>query len=405
MKKINITLLTLALAAGTTHAEGIAKRLERSHEAKGITTAQGIVVKPKVTVGVSHQDNLYATGVNQKSDLAISVKPEVAVEKRTAQYKLKANAGLGFEDYKNYTGLDTREPFVGAEGSYRLNNTTRFSAKAGFAVEHESRGDPDFVSSVVKPTQYTTAKASVGGYHRIGRVRAMANLETKSLNYKNGYTATGALVDSDARDRTENTQIGQLSYKINSRFSPFVRVALNQRTYSRQVPTNRDSNGQTFDAGLMFRKGTVMGEAYVGKMYRNYSGTYRDVTEPNFGGNVSWNVTPETTLTANLKRSFEETTRTGSSAFVQTSAILGAEHALNNDWLLDGYVGTYANEYKGTAASQRDDDIDVAGVGTTYYLNRFVSLGADYSYLKRQSNIAGADYGSSVVAAKATVAY
>lgn len=405
MKKISTALLALAITAGTTHAEGIAKRLERSHEARGITTKHGVVVKPKITVGIANHDNLYATGVNQKSDMAVSMKPEVEAEYRTAQYKLKANAGVGWEDYKNYTGQDTREPFVGVEGAYRLNPTTRFSAKAGFAVEHESRGNPDFVSSVVKPTQYTTAQARVGGYHRIGRVRAMGSLETKSLNFKNGYTSTGALVDSDARDRTENTQVAQLSYKINSRFSPFVRMALNQRTYSRQVPTNRDSNGQTFDAGLMFRKGTVMGEAYVGKMYRNYSGTYRDVTEPNFGGNVSWNVTPETTLTASLKRSFEETTRTGSSAFVQTAAVLGAQHALSNDWLLDGYVGTYANEYKGSAASQRDDDIEVVGAGTKYYLNRFVALGADYSYLQRQSNIAGADYGSSIIAAKATLAY
>ena len=152
--------------------------------------------------------------------------------------------------------------------------------------------------------------------------------------------------------------------------------------------------------------GKTMGELYVGSLERNYSNpALTDYSGATFGGKVTWNATPLTTVTAGIDRDVEETTRAGSSSYLATTYKAGVEHAIRRNILLGANAGFTTNEYEGTAAVQRDDEIASAGVGATYLINRHLKATAGYTYTQRDSNIANSDYDRNRVMLRLSAAF
>ena len=78
-----------------------------------------------------------------------------------------------------------------------------------------------------------------------------------------------------------------------------------------------------------------------------------------------------------------------SSGYLQTAIKLTAEHELLRNVLLSAYVAYVNSDFQGIS---RTDDQYETNVEGRYLLNRNLSLNADLTYTKRDSNVIGVSY-------------
>ena len=98
-----------------------------------------------------------------------------------------------------------------------------------------------------------------------------------------------------------------------------------------------------------------------------------------------------------MARTIEETTQFAtvgavnfdSSGYLQTALRLTAEHELLRNVLLSAYVSYVNSDFQGIS---RTDDQYETNVEGRYLLNRNLSLNADLTYTKCDSNVVGVSY-------------
>lgn len=384
------------------------KSFDKGMEAKGMKYGSLLVI-PKVEVSEVYDDNIYATENNAKHDLITRIRPSVEVVRDTKSDYVSALARLDINRYAAKKDESTAGYLASLYGAHDFNRMTGVSGKLSYSRQFEDRGDPNSPANSAKPVVYNYGLARAGLTHKFTRaLDVKVGTEARSYDYQDSYTQGGAFINNEGRDRTDYIQSAQVRYKLNRSFSPFVRGTLDNRVYDRKAPTNRSSQGGSVVAGTEFTlRPSVKGEAFAGVQHRDYHGaTYKDIpSTPDFGGNVTWNVDETFSLMGTIDRSVEETTRSLSSAYVETSYALDAEKKLNDSLLLTGGLSRTINSYRGNSANQRHDNYWDGYVGVKHYLSKGVSVAGEYSYRQRSSNIAGGDYDNNKLMLKLSLGY
>lgn len=416
---MSVSALTL-LAAAATHAQDVnatgqavvnsevipaGERMAAAHAPLGIHAGSFLII-PKVDLNETFNDNIYATDTNTKTDLVTDIRPEIAARSNWNRHALNAVIKGDIKRYADHDSENENNFLVATDGRVDVLRDTSIGGGISYAQDHEDRGDPNTIGSPSEPVQFETTTARIGAYRGLGKLNARVDSEVKHLQYDRSYTTAGAAIDNGVRDRNEFTQTVRVGYQLTQQFEAFVRGAFDNRVYD-DKSVARSNNGQTYTAGTTFDiSGKTKGEVFGGYVTRSYTDAGRkDISEPTFGGKVTWNATDLTSVIASVDRGIEETTLGSSSGFVGTNYNVGVQHALTRDILLKGNVGYTQNEYKGFAADQRKDDIVVAGIGADYWLNRCLKAGLSYGYTDRDSNVSGGDYSRNTVMLNLSATY
>jgi hypothetical protein len=207
----------------------------------------------------------------------------------------------------------------------------------------------------------------------------------------------------------------RVGYEINPRYEAFVRGSYNDINYDGDetdgpnAGLDRSSDGYGVAVGLdVDFGGIVFGDFFLG--YRSQS--YDDSTLDDFdgfggGGDITWNVTKLTTVEFTALGDLRETTVTdnngnpASSHLVATGGI-NVDHELLRNLLLAANASVTRDDFEGI---DRTDYIYRAGFGVTYMLNRYLRLGADYDFRKKDAEAGGTDYTENVGLVRLTVQY
>jgi hypothetical protein len=155
------------------------------------------------------------------------------------------------------------------------------------------------------------------------------------------------------------------------------------------TPT-RNSQGFRTDVGSRIDlTGITYFEGYVGYIEQDYRsnalGTVRGV---DFGANLAWNVTQLSSISLKAARTIVDTNfaivgAANSPAFLHTTAGVSLDHELLRNLLLNANAAYVNDDFKGI--NRTDDGYDV-GAGAKYLLNRYLYLGANYTYERRDSS-------------------
>ncbi len=111
--------------------------------------------------------------------------------------------------------------------------------------------------------------------------------------------------------------------------------------------------------------------------YRNYTdNAFNDSSGPGLNGNLTWNVTPLTSVLFSASSEILETTVTfeGDAAEANFQNAVGVEvqHELLRNVLLNATADYTRDDFEGTG---RTDNVFGLGAGVSYLLNRNLSLG------------------------------
>lgn len=351
---------------------------------------------PAATGSVLYDDNIFATGAGAVDDVIARGTAELSLASTWARHALNFFGEVSHNEYLDVSSETHTDFTLSADGRVDVQRGTAFGGSAAYRSLTEPRTSSSSPGASVEPIDYerTDLGAFIG--HERGRVRLGARTGWRQLNFKDGLTAGGAVIDQDFRDR----DIWTLTLRSDVAMSPdtalFVEGTYNDRSYRLKPPavgTLRDSDGYEILVGANFDlTNLIRGEVGVGYMRQSFDNPALPRLK-GFGARagVEWFLTQLTTVSFNAARTAEDSVFAGSSGYVATQIDAGVDHELLRNLIFSVDLAYADDNYKGI---DRSDERLSGTLGATYFMNRNIGVTGSYTHLKQNSSgaAAGADY-------------
>ncbi len=349
-------------------------------------------IYPDIQSALIFDDNIYATKTSRRSDWLGTISPKLSVESNWERHSLTAEVQTDLTGYARSPHENTVDWNANIEGRIDASQQTQILLGATAIASHEDRSSPDAVNGIT-PTPYMESNGYAGVIHRYGDFSIRLGGAIEHLTFSNVDGANGIINNQD-RNRTRYTFGTLVRYEANPAFRPFVELLGDIRRYNSRYDDfgyARSSDGYRVSAGALFRISTsVRGDFSVGVMSRNAEDSrFKTTTTPSFDGSLRWQATSGTALILYTDRSMEETTLSGSPGYIYTVVGGRVEQRLTQD--LTGIARVAWGRSDFIQATRVDNDADMS-VGLRYRLTPKVTLGVDYRYTLRDSNVTLARY-------------
>ena len=353
---------------------------------------------PSITGGVSYNDNVYYTDSNTKSDFIYTVAPRVELRSDWNNHSLTAAAGGRFGFYNDQTGENYQDAYANVAGRLDVSRSTVMRAHANVARDHEERGDPNDIAGTSEPTVFYIFEGGLNGTHRFNRVTVSAGNDIRRYQYTNTDAIGGGTIDNGSRDYTQFRPAVQVSYEFSPRYSAYVRGEGDIRRYDEDDSAGFTRNSSGYDmvgGAAVDLTGVLFGDFYAGIRQRYYEASQFDtLTGPVVGSKLTWIPTGLTTVVLDIQNQVIETIMTNSSGYSSTAVDLGVDHELLRNLILSAGAGFRYDDFEGIS---RTDKYFTGRVGADYLWNRYLTLGARYRFLGRDSDTSGADFTSNII--------
>lgn len=370
------------------------------------------VVKPRLRLDGEFNDNIFATDTGEQSDFITTVSPNVVVQSDWGNHMLRFQGGADIGRYLDSNSENFEDYRIGADGRLDVTRRTKIRGGVGYRRDHERRSSPDDVSGI-EPTIFDVLSATLEASQTFNRLTVTLGGVFDRYNFDDVARANGTVINNDDRDRDQIEGSAKLAYEIAPRYQAFVRGAYNVRNYDTAVDdngVNRDSDGYEMVGGVSVDFGGItFGDFYAGYRSQKYDDSrLATASGPVVGADVTWNVTPLTTVVGSLSRVIRESTsrdaNTGAFASGRffTTVGLSVNHELLRNVILGADISASQDDFEGI---DRTDNIYRAGVNAKYLLNRYASLGGEYRFRMRNSDVNSADFSENVFLLRLQVQY
>lgn len=353
--------------------------------------AGGFTIYPSIEIDETYNDNIFATETGTIDDFVTTVRPAVRIASDWNQHYLGFNGSADIVRYWDNDAEDHETANLTVDGRVDIRRDTNVTAAAGYELGSEERGSVDDAGGVA-PTEFDVVSYDVGVFNKWNRVSVRADGSLRERDFDDVRT-TGATVNNDDRDRDEYKLDIRGGYEIQDEYEAFVQLILTSVNYHDTLDDNglaRDSEGYEVRAGARIDfTGVLFGDVFAGYLERDYDDATLSSVDTIVGGlDLTWNVTPLTTIAGGVTREVAETTLTAASGTLTTEYSLSVDHELLRNLILSARASMSTEEFEGTS---REDDYLKAGIGAKYMLNRNFSIVFDYDFSERDSNVAGSD--------------
>jgi hypothetical protein len=345
-----------------------------------------------LTLSEEFTDNVFQTANDKKSDFVTVFAPWIELSLLSRDYELSFGADAEIGRYATYSSENYEDYGLYADGRFRLGDSLFAFGGLDYAREHEERSSPDSVNGL-EPTKYheTSGYFGIGGQLNGNSFRLGVN--ARDLDFDDTPAAGGTIINSSDRDRQELEFGGRLGVAQITNGEVFVQGIFDQVEYDDKTDSQgyqRSSKGGQAALGYKGQWGDLAGELSFGVLTQNFDDPRFDtVTVPDFDVDLTWRPSRTTQISFVIERSLEETTITGASSYVSTSAGSRLRYRVAQNLSLAGYLFLTENDFKGI---DRTDIYAEAGLGLRYYLDPRFYLDADYAFQQRLSDIAGEDF-------------
>ena len=323
--------------------------------------------------------------------------------------------------YADHPAQNTQDGTISADGTLDVTAGSHLYGTAQVAHQHIAYGSPNSPGSIAEPVTYWYYTATAGYVQGGRRFSYDVDVGVTSAQYNAAQLVGGGVLPQSSQDATASTAAVTGRYEIIPDYLGYVHVGGSLFDYWHTVPGETRPNFTTYrvDLGLQIlpRNHIIYGDAYVGYLVQNFAQSRLGSTStPDFGGDLTWTITPLTTLTFTGLTTFNTGTRafTGLTAFntgtpgisistVGNSYLSGVFSAGVNHQLLPnlqlGLTGTYINDtFQGIS---RVDNVFIINATVRYQVNRNLYLGGDVYYTQQSSTAAGLSFSQNIFTLRA----
>lgn len=368
----------------------IVKKRSEPVQTGGVTLGSFLFI-PSITLTEYHDDNIYATETNRRSDEVTAITPNFNLKSRWSRHRLDVNAGMDLTRYADYTSENTNDYWLGLSGRYDFSARQNVFAGLNYSREHEDRASPDAISGDT-PTKYDDYRAHLGHSFTTGNHRTRLAYTFNRLDFKD-VTSTGGVIDNNDRDRTEQAIGARYSYKYSPVMALYVEGIVDNRQYDITPDysgNDRNSDGYRYSAGMEYAGQTNRLKIFAGVLGRDYqSAVFNDQSAFDFGLDYVWHISAQSRLMLQGGRSIEETTFNNSSGYLMTNASVSLQIGIQEDKNIVLNAGKSAAAYY---EIDRNDDYYDYSLGYNQQLLANLRAGIEFRRTQRNSNVAANDY-------------
>lgn len=341
-------------------------------------------LSPKLTIGESYDDNVFATESNEANDLITKVASDVSLQSR-GRIPWSLSGGISSGTYAEYS----HENYVDWRGGLALAQAfgarTQTVLSASMARNHESPGDPAFPASVIERPDFTTKRAELELSRELGfgRLKFSANIE--SSDYNDARTVDGAELDQDFRDRNVWELNLRNDFSVGPNTALFIRLLHRQQQYDKTDEVSGVDRDAATDAiyggAAIWISNLVRGEVGVGvQEVDNADPSQADSRSLAFDGNLEFYLTQLLTATLQAQRSSGAADIAGSSSYVATVIGVKLDYELRRNVILAASFSHSERDYSGLDSN---DTSSLSAVSAQWLLNRHARLNFTFSMVDR----------------------
>ena len=317
--------------------------------------------------------------------------------------RINLGASAAFGRYATYSSEDFNDFAVNANGNYRFDPSTFGVWGVSLSREHEPRSSIEPSDQTgINPTIYWKTSAYGALSRRFGDNTVKLGVTYEGYDFKDSSTTVPPFtINNDDRDRDMITVGSRFTHKLDDRNSLFAEGTFDWRNYRSTYDDfgyRRSSQGVRAIGGWQAKIGEHgKAELYGGLLYQNFRDPrFADVVTPDVGGRYSWQA-DGASLTADLRRTLEETTLQGISSYVNTRASIRMSQDLPNNIRLYGGLALSDLDFQD---SSRRDQLTNVWLGARKYLTPHLYIGAEASFEERESTSPVNDYTESQIMAR-----
>jgi hypothetical protein len=372
----------------------VRERPRPDYQAEGLHLG-GFMVYPKVTGGVTYDDNIYAVHTGGVGDEITTISPEIDVASTWSRNALNGYVRDSQSWFAQYASEDVNQYGVGASGKYEFGQSV-FTAGIDYGRYALPRSAANTGVLLSKhPIQYDYTALNGQLTHTFNRLRLSGRVDYQIYGYLNGETPTGVTVFEKGLSHAVATYTTKAEYALSPETAVFVSAAYNDRTFQLAPPAvlyNSNSSGYDISGGANFDiTHMVRGEIQLGYLDQRFvSPLFKPITGLSAKGQVEWFPTQLTTVTASILRGVGDSGIIGSAGYLNTTGGLQIDHELLRNLILTANATATEDKYYGIS---RTDDIWGVGASADWLITRHLGLTLAYLHSHQQSS--GAQQGPS----------
>lgn len=346
-----------------------------------------------LVVGGYYTDNVYFSrplfDQPRRGDWVTVIRPAIGYGYVFDKGRIDLGATADIGRYATYSSEDYADFNTYANGRYQFDAATIGVWGVNFGRDHEPRSSIDPQDQIgPTPTEYWKTSAYGAISHRFGD-----NTLKLGATYEGYDFLDEPGINNDDRDRDMGTLGARLTHKLASGQSVFAETTLDLRRYRDPIDDNgymRDSQGVRAIGGWQANIGEHgRAELYGGLIYQDFRDPrFANIVAPDFGGRYTWSA-DGTSITADLRRTLDETTLAGTSSYITTRGSLQLSQDLANHIRLYGGASLADLDFQD---SSRRDQLTNFWLGARKYLSPHVYVGAEAGFEERESTDPVNDY-------------
>ncbi len=382
-----------ASLAQTVQNEGVAERARPDYDPIGIDVG-GFRLLPSVTATVEATDNYLATNTNKRSDVYMTVRPEVTLRSNWSRHRLESRTFVSPSVHANLSRENVTQFGTGLNGVFDASRDTSFRGNLGAARYAESRSSFGAFRGNSEPVQYDLFRGGLGVSHSIADLTLSATADAERRNYDDIRQNGAVLIDQDFRDVRTLSVGGSARYALRNGIgligsAQYDRARFDLRPgkpgFINGTTLNRNSSGFSVLGGVTLElTSLVFGTVQLGYRKRNYADPRLSTSSGlSYSADVLWNVTQLTSLRFRAAQTYEDSSALQLAGNTRNDFRILADHELYRYVIISADAGFSKFSPDGPGIGGREYNF---GVGGRYLINRRFSLTGGLRYASRDSS-------------------
>jgi hypothetical protein len=384
----------------------VRNRPRPEYEAPGIRMGT-FQLSPRLTVGSSRDDNVFATDTDQIEDRVTVLGGNVRLRSREGRVPMSVYGDFDSQSYSDNPLEDYVDRTGGASIGFNFARRTTVSLGGDYALTHQSRGEPSFPAAAIERPRFETGTALLDIAHDFASGRLNLSAERESINFDDALLAGGTTIDQDFRDRDTHTVEVQGNIVVGESLAALVRAVQVQRDYDLDTVAgeiDRNSTSTALFGGVALDVTNLMsGEVAIGALeLDNRDPEQSDTRSVAVSSSLELYMTQLMTATVDVQRTSAAADIEGSASYIGTSVSIGLDYELRRNLILSAAVARSRREY--TDLDRRDNN-KRASISAQWLVNRRMNVVLDYSHIERRWLVdAGLNYRQRVLSANVNFA-
>jgi hypothetical protein len=348
--------------------------------------AGGFLIYPSLTVDGAYNSNILADDDNEEDDFVFTYSPRIDVRSNFPRHSLRWTLETDIGQYVDHTNENFWDYGTDLAGRLDITRSNRLIGGASYFHGHDSRDDPEDAGVDVndEPVEFDNYGATLGFEQDFNRF----NARVLGIFDRRDYSEDDPNTFEDARDR--NLYGGRLrtGYLVSPRINAFIEGGYRREERDRTdrgdtPPLKRDNDVYDARVGTAVDfTGLIFGEVSIGAAYQEFDESALDSeTGLVYGAGLTWNPTQLTSLNLEGNGGFESSDVGASD--LQHRIALRVDHELRRNVLIGSRIAYRRDDFQDT--NQVDNRFDI-GPNITYLINRYLSVGAGYTFTTRDSD-------------------